>query len=99
MEEDYSIQKPKIGKLEGPNYRAWSIQVRKLLLGQGLWRVVEMGTYRVETPKTTISTTEPSIASGSSIGEDPERTEVKDAKASTIIMGLCEYSTLQHILL
>jgi len=96
MEGDYSIEKPRIGKLAGPNYRPWSVQVRRLLVGLGLWTVVELGPF-----KATASGTSPEtqVASGSTTGDDPKRTEVKDAKASTIIMGLCGNSVLQHVLL
>jgi len=81
MEDDFSIEKPRIAKLTGPNYRPWSVQVQRLLVAQGLWSVVSKG------------------QTGTKETEDPARTEVKDARASTIIMGLCGSSTLQHILL
>ena len=60
-------------------------------MSRGLWNVVWLG---ADAPKgsATDSTTggrEPSI----------DRSEVKDAIASTIIMGLCTQATLQHILL
>jgi hypothetical protein len=87
--DDFSVDKPRIARLTGYNYRPWSVQVQRLLVGQGLWNVVNLG---VETPKVT--------------GEDPkapapigDRTEVRDAKASTIIMGLSAQEALQHILL
>ena len=96
MEEDFSIEKPRISKLTGPNYRPWSVQVQRLLVAQGLWKVVSQGLQGVQDPEP------PTEASGPVTGKepiDPNRTEVKDAKASTIIMGLCGASTLQHILL
>jgi hypothetical protein len=34
--DDYSIEKPKIARLTGPNYRPWNIQVRTLLRGLDL---------------------------------------------------------------
>jgi hypothetical protein len=77
MEDDFSVEKPRIGKLTGPNYRPWSVQVRRLLIGQGLWNVVSLG---IEGP----------VAQQAIGAKDPigDRTEVKDARASTIIMGL-----------
>ncbi len=84
MEDNYSIERPRITKLSGPNYRPWSIQVQRLLLGYNLWTVVDLG-----------------VKDDISGEEDPkeDRTMVKDAKASTIIMGLCSSGALQHILL
>jgi hypothetical protein len=89
MEDDFSVEKPRIARLTGPNYRPWSVQVCRLLIGQSLWNVVSLG---VE-----IATVEPGSigGSGSGDGSDPKAlgpssdyTEVKDAKASTIIMSL-----------
>ncbi|PVH70058.1 hypothetical protein DL98DRAFT_541109 [Cadophora sp. DSE1049] len=48
--DDYSIERPRIKKLTGPNYRPWSVQVKRLLQGQSLWKVVELG---VKTPTVT----------------------------------------------
>src|ERR1700744_2285908 len=81
MEDDFSIEKPRIAKLSGPNYRPWSVQVQRLLVAQSLWKVVSQGLPDTKEP------------------EDPNRTEVKDAKASTLIMGLCSPTALQNILL
>src|SRR5258707_582678 len=93
-----SVEKPRIARLTGPNYRPWSVQIRRLLIGQGLWNVVSLGIAGPVVQDTT-------EAQGTA-GDDPkalvptgDRTEVKDARASTIIMGLCAQSALQHILL
>ncbi|RFU28076.1 hypothetical protein B7463_g8263, partial [Scytalidium lignicola] len=43
METDYGIERPRIPKLDGLNYRSWSVQVKELLIGQNLWDVVSMG--------------------------------------------------------
>jgi hypothetical protein len=82
--EDFNIEKPRIAKLTGPNYRPWSVQVQRLLVAQGLWNVVLQGPKATKGPEQTTITTEE---------------EVKDAKASTLIMGYCAQGTLQHILL
>ena len=105
MDVDFSVDKPRIARLTGPNYRPWSIQVQRLLLSKGLWSVVRLG---VEPPRGS-ATEEIEPEEGASLGgtsgftgpEGPaaDRTEVKDATASTIIMGLCVQSTLQHVLL
>ena len=93
MEDDFSIEKPRIARLIGPNYRPWSVQVRRLLIGQSLWNVVSLGVETIEPGSTG--------GSGSGDGSDPKalgpssnRTEVKDTKASTIIMSLCAQGAL-----
>jgi hypothetical protein len=82
--EDFNIEKPRITKLSGPNYRPWSVQVQRLLAAQYLWNVVLWGPKGTKEPEQTAIT--------------PEE-EAKDAKASTLIMGYCAQGTLQHILL
>jgi hypothetical protein len=82
--EDFSIEKPRIAKLTGLNYRPWSVQVQRLLVAQGLWDVVSQGIKGAKEPESSAVT--------------PEQI-VKDAKASTLIMGYCAQGTLQHILL
>ena len=98
MEDDFSVEKPRIARLTGPNYRPWSVQVRRLLVGQGLWNVVSLG---IESPVVQASTGAQGTEEDGNKGLGPlsDRTEVKDARASTIIMGLCAQGTLQHILL
>jgi hypothetical protein len=101
--EDFSIEKPKIAKLTGLNYRPWSVQVRRLLVAQGLWDVVSQGLQGLKEPETG----GPAAPEGSKdTREEPKAPaptvalDLKaDAKASTIIMGLCNQDTLQHILL
>lgn len=99
MEDDFSIEKPRISKLSGPNYRPWSVQVRRLLVAQGLWNVVLQGLQGAATGVQEKATGDATGATDARKPVDPSRTEIKDAKASTIIMGLCGSSTLQHILL
>jgi hypothetical protein len=91
MDEDFSVEKPRISKLTGFNYRPWSMQVQRLLIGRGLWYVVNLG---VQDP----AVEPPEDPAGAKVTAN-DRTEVKDAKASTIIMGLCATGALQHILL
>jgi gag-polypeptide of LTR copia-type/Zinc knuckle len=108
MENDYSVEKIRIQKLSGPNYRSWMIQLQRLLIGKSLWNVVK---YGVSAPGAAIApeaessgrgkspegsgTTEAQTSPGSAEG----RTDVNDAKASTLIMGLCTSNALQHVLL
>jgi hypothetical protein len=92
MEDDFSVEKPRIARLTRPNYRPWGVQVRRLLIGQSLWNVVSLG---VETTTVEPGSIGGSVAQSSGDGSDPKAlepssncTEVKDAKASTIIMSL-----------
>jgi Domain of unknown function (DUF4219)/Zinc knuckle len=102
MEDDFSVEKPRIARLTGPNYRPWSVQVQRLLIGQGLWNVVSLG---CESPVEQTSTGAQGGAQGTAgdgskaSGASGDRTGVKDARASTIIMALCAQGALQHILL
>ena len=95
MEDDFSVKKPRIARLTGPNYRPWSVQVQRLLIGQGLWNVVSLG---VESTKS-IGTQGTSGDDSKALGPSGDRTGVRDARASTIVMGLYAQSALQHILL
>ena len=95
MELDFSVEKPRITKLSGPNYRTWSAQVQRLLQGQELWDIVAQGAQA-----TTIGGEAP--GGGTEPPKEPVFTRkeaVLDAKASTVIMGLCAPTVLQHILL
>jgi len=101
MEDDYSVEKIHIQKLSGPNYRSWMIQLQRLLIGKSLWNVVK---YGVSVPG--VATTPEAEGSGKSpegagtteaqvtLGPADGRTEVDDAKASTMIMGLCTSNAL-----
>ena len=79
MEDDFSVEKPRIARLTGPNYRPWSVQLQRLLIGQGLWSVVSLGVLTLIATVADPKAPEPLV----------DYTGVKDAKASTIIMGLC----------
>jgi len=97
MEDDFSVEKPRIARLTGPNYRPWSVQVRRLLIGQSLWNVVSLGVQSTVEPGSIGAQEAQSSGEGSdSKATEPskDRTEVKDAKASTIIMSLCAQGAL-----
>jgi hypothetical protein len=98
--EDFSIERPRIAKLTGPNYRPWSVQVRKLLVSQSLWNVVLQGPEDTKEPEQPATSSPEGRGKEQSIKpEDPERTVVKDAKASSLIMGYCAQGPLLDILL
>ena len=93
MEDDFSVEKPRIARLTGPNYRPWSVQVRRLLIGQSLWNVVSLGVQQsaIELGSTGAQGGQSPREGSDSKAIEPskDRIEVKDAKASTIIMSLC----------
>jgi len=98
MEDDFSVEKPRIARLIGPNYRPWSVQVRRLLIGQSLWNVVSLGVQQsaIELGSTGAQEAKSSGEGSDSKATEPSKdhTEVKDAKASTIIMSLCAQGAL-----
>jgi hypothetical protein len=100
METDFGIERPRIVKLTGVNYRPWSLQVKRLLQSMELWTVVELGALvATATPATRSKDT---VATGSQESGGPDkgnRTGLQDAKAATIIMAACSQPVLQHILL
>jgi hypothetical protein len=149
MEDDYSVEKVRISKLTGPNYRSWSIQVKRLLVSRRLWaaigdtppvagivtmatsvptaRILAEATASAHATTTTVEgvpsgrssrrTATEGVPTGSSsagtrgptdpgtgnieVPGDPGSAidEVLDAKASTLIMGMCGPEPLGHILL
>ena len=73
MENDFGIERPRVPKLTGPNYRPWSLQVKRLLQSLELWGIVDQGV--------------PKGSKETSTGDESNRIGIKDAKANTIIMG------------
>jgi len=49
---DFGIERPRIVKLTGANYRPWSLQLRRALQSMELWTVVELGPMVTATPGT-----------------------------------------------
>jgi hypothetical protein len=94
--DDFGLEKPRIAKLIGSNYRPWSIQIRTLLRGLGLWDVVEARLKSTVVKETTGAPEKPK--EGQEAPKDPKLV-AKDAKASSLIMGLCSQEALDHILL
>jgi hypothetical protein len=94
--DDFGIEKPRIAKLVGSNYRPWSIQVKTLLRGLDLWEVVEGGLKSTVAKEATEAPEKPK--EGQEAPKDPKLV-AKDAKASSLIMGLCSREALDHILL
>jgi hypothetical protein len=90
MESDYSIERPRMAKLTGPNYRIWSIQVRRYLEAQDLWDIVESPPKWILSPETKGTTENPaSIPDAAAAKLEESKLRKQDAKASTAIMNAC----------
>jgi len=108
MSEYGALERPKISKLTGPNYRSWALQVKRLLQATDLWDVVEQGpSVSVAAGKGPVAAEGTGSTEGSgNTGQDAQsaqgavapgamgasgiRTAKADAKAATLIMGLCD---------
>lgn len=76
-----------IAKLTGPNYRVWSLRVKRLLQSRGLWDVVE------PFPKADKTGEQPQGPRGDVPAVAPPKAadfEIRDAQASCLIMELCD---------
>ena len=78
-----------IAKLTGRNYRVWSLQVKRLLQSHGLWDVVEP---LPKVPREQAGEQAPAPPSDAPAAAAPPAAdfEVRDAKASCLIMELCD---------
>ena len=87
---DFDMDKPRIQKLTGVNYRTWKIQVSRLLRAHGLHGMItgEGGGIQADTMRA-------GIRGGKETTEEELLT--LDAKASTLIMGLCTPGPLDYI--
>ncbi|KFY64063.1 hypothetical protein V496_03496 [Pseudogymnoascus sp. VKM F-4515 (FW-2607)] len=73
-----------ISKLDGPNYRIWSLLVKRLLQSRGLWDVVEPlpKAPREQAGEQVLAPRDPPTPPAADF-------EVRDAEASCLIMELC----------
>ena len=93
---DYESNKPRISKLAGINYRAWQIQVSRMLKAQGLYGAINGKFAKILKQ----ATKDESVQDNDYDSDDEETTTtmILDAKASTLIMGLCSQGPLDHII-
>lgn len=93
---DLETNKPRINKLVGINYRTWQIQVGRMIKAQGLYGAINGRFAKIlkEAAK------EESLHEEEDDDDDDifENTMVQDAKASTLIIGLCSQGPLDHII-
>ena len=91
------MDKPRISKLTGVNYRTWEIQVSRMLKAQGLYGAINGKFTKVLKNLATQDTVQDSTTDD---GSDDAATKIMilDAKASTLIMGFCSQGPLDHII-
>lgn len=87
-----------IEKLSGPNYRVWSLRVKRLLQSRGLWDVVDR-LPKVEAEQEVEQPLEPprDAATSAPAPAPPADFVVRDAEASCLIMDLCAPGPLDLI--
>ncbi|KFY32503.1 hypothetical protein V493_00124 [Pseudogymnoascus sp. VKM F-4281 (FW-2241)] len=85
-----------IAKLTGPNYRVWSLRVKRLLQSRGLWDVVEP----LPKPEPPVAGSQAPIGADASTVAPPQAAdfEIRDAQASCLIMELCDTIPLDLII-
>lgn len=104
MDGDYAIERPRIAKLTGTNYHPWSIQVKRMLQAKGLWQTIEPS-RKTKAEAAGLAEESEAAEGGSAAAEvtdtsiEDSASETRDAKASSIIMGVCAQGPLSHILL
>jgi hypothetical protein len=101
MEDDSTIRKAGIAKLNGSNYRTWAVITRAVIKAKDAWDAIEPPALEA---KTSIikgiddRTAEGKKAAESSGATDTKVDRVMDAKARTVIMGYCGPEALSRIL-
>jgi hypothetical protein len=99
MEDDSTIKKVGIAKLNGSNYRTWAAITRAVIEAKDAWDAIELpGLEAKASVKSTGDGTAEGKAAESSGAIDPKADRVKDVKARAIIMGYCGPEPLSRIL-
>jgi hypothetical protein len=101
MEDDSTIRKAGIAKLNGSNYRTWAAITRAVIEAKDAWDAIEPPALEAKT--SVIKGTDDGIAEGKKAAESSGATDTKvdrvmDAKARTVIMGYCGPEALSRIL-
>ena len=92
---EFKTDTARIQKLTGVNFRAWEIQVGRLLKAQGLWNAINGVWFKV------LDEQRISHEKDTGCDEDEKGLEyiiIADAKASSLIMQLCASGPFDHIL-
>ena len=99
MEDDSTIKRAGIAKLNSTNYRTWAAITRAVIEAKDAWDTIELPDPEAETSvKDTGDRTEKGKATESSKTKEPVVDRVKDAKARTVILGYCRPEALSRIL-
>ena len=101
MEDDSTIRKAEIAKLNGSNYRTWAAITRAVIKAKDAWDAIEPPALEAKTPVIKgidDGTVEGKEAAESSRATDTKVDRVIDAKARTVIMGYCGPEALSRIL-
>jgi hypothetical protein len=99
MEDDLTIKKVGIAKLNSSNYRTWAVITRAVIEVKDTWDAIELpGLEAKASVKSTGDRTVEGKAAESSGAIDLKADRVKDTKARAIIMGYCRLEPLSRIL-
>ena len=96
MEDDSTIKRVGIAKLNGSNYRTWAAIAKAVIEAKDAWEAIEPPRPEAETP---VKSTDDGTASSEVTDHKTTPADrVKDAKARTVIMGYCGPEALSRIL-
>ena len=99
MEDDSTIKKIGIAKLNGSNYRTWAAITRAVIEAKDAWDAIELPGPEAET---SVKSTGDGTVKGKVVESkgvtDTKVNRVMDAKARTVIMGYCGPEALSRIL-
>ena len=99
MEDDSTIRKVGIAKLNSSNYRTWAALTRAVIEAKDAWDAIELPAPEAETSvKGTGDRIVEGKAAESSRATDTKANRIMDAKARTVIMGYCGPEALSRIL-
>jgi hypothetical protein len=99
MEDDLTIKKVGIVKLNGLNYRTWAVITRAVIKVKDTWDDIELlGLEAKASIKSTGDRTAEGKAAELSGAINPKADRVKDIKARAIIIGYCRPEPLSRIL-
>jgi hypothetical protein len=101
MEDDSTIRKAGIAKLNGSNYRTWAAITRAVIEAKDAWDAIEPPAPEAKT--SVIKGIDDGTAEGKKAAEssgaiDTKVDRVMDAKARTVIIGYCGPEALSRIL-
>ena len=94
MEDDSTIKKVGIAKLNGSNYRTWTAITRAVIEAKDAWDAIEQPAPEAKTSEK--STDDGTVEEKAVVTSKTDR--IMDTKARTVIMGYCRQEALSKIL-